>query len=119
MGKPETWLETNHVMLERGFGGRREMPASVEVEGPVGVAESATVEEAHLGPNVSVGDGSRVARSRLRNTIVGEGSVVEDCVLADSIVGDHTVLRGVEGEVTLGDHSEVVGYPLEQEIDGA
>ena len=39
--------------------------------------------------------------------------------LADSIVGDHTVLRGVQGEVTLGDHSEVVGYPIGQENDGA
>ncbi|MDX1577952.1 MAG: sugar phosphate nucleotidyltransferase [Gemmatimonadota bacterium] len=122
VGKPETWLETNRVMLERGFGGRPEIPASVTLEGPVGIDPSSEVEDARLGPNVSIAEQSRVARSRVRNTIIGAHSVVEDCVLADSIVGDHTVLRGVEGEVTLGDHSEVVGYPVDresQESDGA
>ena len=51
-GKPETLLETNRVMLERGHGGDPDLPASVTVEGAIAVAGDAIVETSTVGPNV-------------------------------------------------------------------
>ncbi len=82
---------------------------SVEIDGAVAIAEDAKVDDSRLGPNVSVGAGSRIRGCGLKDTIVGESSVLEGCALTDSIVGDHVVLRGVQGKVNIGDHSEVEG----------
>jgi len=108
-GKPETLLDTNRVMLERGHGGEPDVPDSVEVDGVVAIAADATVEGSRIGPNVSVGAGSSVRGCTLRDTIVGESTILEGCDLADSIVGDHAVLRGVQGKVSAGDHTEIEG----------
>ncbi len=108
-GKPETLLQTNQVMLERGHGVHPDLPDSVTLDGPVAIAADATVEDSRLGPNVSVAEGTRISRSQIRHTIVGAGSTVEDCDLIDSLVGDHAILRGVKGKVSVGDHAVIEG----------
>jgi glucose-1-phosphate thymidylyltransferase len=106
-GKPGTLLETNRVLLERGLA--REPDRGAVCTGPVLVDPGATVEDAELGPNVSVASGAVVRRSRLEDCIVGEDAVVADARLERSIVGDHAEVRGVEGRVSVGDHSTVTG----------
>ena len=108
-GKPETLLETNRIMLERGHGDHPQVPDSVSLHGANAIASDASVEESALGPNVSVAAGTRVRGSRLRDAIIGEGSVIEDCDLVDSLVGDRVVLRGVRGRVNVGDDAVVEG----------
>ena len=97
-GKVETLLETNREMLRRGA---------------VALAEDVRLEDAEIGPNVSIARGSVVRRSRLRDCIVGAETRIEDCDLWDSIVGDHARVMGVRGTVNLGDHSEVVAGAAE------
>jgi glucose-1-phosphate thymidylyltransferase len=97
-GKVETLLETNREMLRRGA---------------VALAEGVRLEDAEIGPNVSIARGSVVRRSRLRDCIVGAETRIEECDLWDSIVGDHVRVMGVRGTVNLGDHSEVVAGAAE------
>ncbi|MEE9471722.1 MAG: sugar phosphate nucleotidyltransferase [Gemmatimonadota bacterium] len=97
-GKVETLLETNREMLRRGA---------------VALAEDVRLEDAEIGPNVSIARGSVVRRSRLRDCIVGAETRIEDCDLWDSIVGDHARVMGIRGTVNLGDHSEVVAGAAE------
>ena len=47
-------------------------------------------------------DGAEVSHS-----IVGSNAKITKSVLKNSLVGDDTVVEGVKGEVTVGDHSEV------------
>lgn len=109
-GKPETLLETNRAMLERGYGGVPEdLPSDVSIRGLAAISPSASVDASEIGPNVSVAGESTVSRSRLRDCIVGAGTTIEGCDLHDSLVGDHAVLRGVRGSVSVGDHSEILG----------
>lgn len=108
-GKPETLLETNRVMLERGHGDRPRPTATVSIEGAVATAPDVTLEACALGPNVSIAAGSRVRGSRLRDAIIGAGSVIEDCDLVHSLVGDRVVLRGVRGRINVGDDAVVEG----------
>ncbi len=107
-GKPETLLETNRVLLERGRA-LRPARSGGKVHDPVRVEPDAEVERSEIGPNVSVGAGARIARSRLRDCIVDDAAVVEDCDLEGSLVGAHAVLRGVRGRVLAGDHTVVEG----------
>jgi glucose-1-phosphate thymidylyltransferase len=79
----------------------------------VALAEGVRLEDAEIGPNVSIARGSVVRRSRLRDCIVGAETRIEECDLWDSIVGDHARVMGVRGTVNLGDHSEVVAGAAE------
>ncbi|MCG8466672.1 MAG: NTP transferase domain-containing protein [Gemmatimonadetes bacterium] len=106
-GKPETVLDTNRVMLERGHGGDLSAPDSVTIEGDVALGEDVVIVDSRLGPNVSVAGGSTVRGSKLADTIVGASSTIEACDLSSSIIGDHVTLRGVKGSVNVGDHSEI------------
>ena len=109
-GKIETLLSTNREML-----GRLMPPAAAEDDtGPeplVALAEGVRLEEAELGPNVSVARGSVVRNSRLRDCIVGAHTRIEGCDLTGSVIGDHVTLVGITGTVNVGDHSEVAARP--------
>ncbi len=106
-GKPETLLETNRVMVDRGHGAPDDLPPGSQLEGGVALGPGVVIEESVLGPNVSVAEGSSVRKSVLSNTIVGAGSVLRNCELTDSLVGDRVVLEGVCGKVNIGDDSTV------------
>jgi glucose-1-phosphate thymidylyltransferase len=103
-GKPETLLDTNRVLLERGRATGAEGRELV-VNHPVCVADDVRLDNSELGPNVSVGEGSVVRDSRLADCIVGRDVRIEGCDLRDSLVGAHARVRGIEGRVLLGDHS--------------
>ena len=106
-GKIETMLETNQTMLTRG---RSRRPASADgstIVDPVYIEDDVTLKASTVGPNVSIGKGSVIENSELSHSIVGTGSQIRRSQLKNSLIGDDTVLEGVTGEVTVGDHSEV------------
>ena len=94
-------------MIERGRATQPTMASDVTIFDPVYIAEGVTLSHCTIGPNVSIGSGSHVEKSELRDTIVGHRSRIRHSTLAKSLIGDETVIDGVIGEVTVGDHSEV------------
>jgi len=106
-GKPETLLETNLHVLSTTRGKSPPAKEGVTVREPVHVADGVTLEECEIGPNVTIGAGSTVRGSKLRDSIVGEKSEIDACDLHDSLIGSNVKVRGVTGQVDLGDHSVV------------
>ncbi|HEU4563864.1 MAG TPA: sugar phosphate nucleotidyltransferase [Gemmatimonadaceae bacterium] len=106
-GKLETLLETNRVMLEKGRARRPAAVDGVTIIDPVYVEDDVTLSASTIGPNVSIGAGSVIEHSVLRDTIVGARTTVARSVLHDSMIGDEAVVEGVKGATTVGDHSEV------------
>jgi glucose-1-phosphate thymidylyltransferase len=110
-GKLDTLLETNRAMLERGHA--RRPPNGVgpgsHIIDPVYIEDGVEILASTIGPNVSIGAGTKVEGSRLQDVIVGVKSQIRGSVLHDSLVGDEVVLDGITGTVTVADHSEVRG----------
>jgi glucose-1-phosphate thymidylyltransferase len=107
-GEQGTLLETNRTMLERGRARRpQSVGADVNLIDPVYIEDNVTLRRATLGPNVSIGAGSTIDGSELRDTIVGSGSRVASSQLHNSLIGDAAVVEGVRGEVNVSDHSVV------------
>ena len=108
-GKLETLLETNRVILDKGAARR---PSSLDGDGvkvfdPVYIEDGVTVRNSTIGPNVTLGKGTVVEGSQLRDTIVGDEARITDSTLDKSMVGDGAVVEGVRGEITIADHSEI------------
>ena len=71
------------------------------------IEDGVQIQRSRIGPNVSIGAGTIIDGSEIRDTIIGVKSAIRGSVLANSLIGDHVVLEGVHGDVTVGDHSEV------------
>ncbi|HEY5547506.1 MAG TPA: sugar phosphate nucleotidyltransferase [Gemmatimonadaceae bacterium] len=106
-GKIDTLLETNRVMLEKG---RARVPEGIDrtqIIEPVYIEDGVKIENSKVGPNVSLGAGTIVEHATIRDTIAGTGCRIVRSTLTNSLIGDEVLVAGVEGEVTLGDHSEI------------
>ena len=106
-GKLETVLETNRVMLEKG---RARIPASIRPEQviePVYIEDGVTLIDSRVGPNVSIGAGSVIERSEIRDAIVGGGTRIARSRLTSSMIGEGSIIEGFDGALTVADHSEV------------
>jgi glucose-1-phosphate thymidylyltransferase len=79
----------------------------VQVIDPVYIEDDVVLSASTVGPNVSIGAGSRIDHSELRDTIVGAGSAVSNSTLAGSMIGDSAVIEGLRGQVNISDHSVV------------
>ena len=107
-GEQGTLLETNRTMLERGRAkAPASIPAGVKIVEPVYIEDDVKLSASTIGPNVSIGAGSTVEKSELRDTIVGTGATVSNSKLALSMVGDAAVVDGVTGRLNVSDHSVV------------
>ena len=106
-GKIETMLETNEAMLTRGRARRPRSTGDSTIIDPVYIEDNVTLRKSRIGPNVSIGAGTVLDGSEVSNSIVGSNAKITKSVLKNSLVGDDTVVEGVNGELTVGDHSEV------------
>jgi glucose-1-phosphate thymidylyltransferase len=107
-GEQGTLLETNRTILEKGRARRPSViPAGVTVVDPVYIEDGVELSASRIGPNVSIGKGSRIEQSDLRDTIVGEGTSILNSHLTGSLIGDAVVVDGARGQVNVSDHSVV------------
>lgn len=105
-GKPETLLETNRYILDRGAF--RSKPASrTLIIPPVYIAPGAEVSDSIIGPHVSVGPGCRIARSIISDSIINEEAQVSDINLTGSLIGPSAVVAGRTDRLNVGENSEV------------
>jgi glucose-1-phosphate thymidylyltransferase len=110
-GKIETMLETNETMLSKGRARRPDRSDGTTIVDPVYIEEGVTLAGSTIGPNVSIGKGTVIENSTIAHSIVGEGARILRSSLRNSLIGDEALLDGVVGEVTVGDHSEVKVSP--------
>jgi glucose-1-phosphate thymidylyltransferase len=95
-------------MLEKGRARRpAALPPGVEVIDPVYIEDGVALVASTVGPNVSIGAGSRIERSRIRDTIIGEGTSILDSSLVGSLIGDAAIVDGAQGQLNVSDHSVV------------
>ncbi len=111
-GQLETLLETNHTMLTKGRARRpAQLGDGANIVEPVYIEDGVTIEHATVGPNVSVGTGSRIVNSTVRDAVIGSHTTIRDAQLHDAFLGDHVTVHGVRGTLNVGDHSEIRSTP--------
>ena len=107
-GEQGTLLATNRTILEKGRAKRPStVPPGVTIVDPVYIEENVTLASSTIGPNVSVGAGSIIEDSELRDTVVGVGARVTRSRLSSSLIGDAAHVSGIKGQVNVSDHSVV------------
>jgi len=75
----------------------------------VRIEHGVELEDAEVGPNVTLESGCVIRGSSLRDCILGEGVRVERSRLHDSLIGENSVIRGINGSVSLAANSLLEG----------
>lgn len=108
-GQMETLIETNRHVLEHGRAlSPPELPG-VTIVPPVRVPPNVILEDAVIGPNVTIEAGCDIRGTTLRDCIIGRNVTLRRCALRDSMIGDHASVHDVAGRVNISDHSAVRG----------
>ncbi|MEL6539313.1 MAG: sugar phosphate nucleotidyltransferase [Bacteroidota bacterium] len=72
---------------------------------PVYLGEQVVVQNAVLGPHVSVGNHSRIDNARIQNSIIQSHSNLYNTNLDSSMIGNYVQLRGRSAVVSIGDYN--------------
>jgi len=106
-GTSEALLDTNRHLLENGCD-REPAPGQLEdtvIIPPVFIHPDARVSTSIIGPYVSVGAGSLVQHSSIRDSILSPGAHITNANLEGSLLGYDVVVNGLTGKFNLGDNS--------------
>ncbi|MGD2251576.1 MAG: sugar phosphate nucleotidyltransferase [Anaerolineales bacterium] len=108
-GKPETLLQTNQYLLERGRDNSKQAAKrdGVEIVPPVFVDPTANLSHSAIGPNVSIGASCTIERSSIRDSIVEAEAHISDSSLSASLIGNQARVAGYAGSLNVGDSSTV------------
>jgi glucose-1-phosphate thymidylyltransferase len=115
-GKKETLLATNALLLNQ-MAEQGDFPQSLaELKAqhpeavfipPVHVAPGCTFRQSIIGPNVSIGENTAVARAIIRDSIIGSYAELKDVSLHQSIIGNDAFVHGASQSLNIGDNTEI------------
>src|SRR5690606_27077248 len=72
---------------------------------PCYIGKDVILENSVVGPHVSLGKGSMVTNSIIKNSILQHHSIIIDANLKDSMLGSHSKYKGLARDLSLSDYS--------------
>jgi len=112
-GNKEVTVLTNQRVLEYDFEMNKKMVAdnaefhdSVIIP-PCFIDEDVVIENSIVGPHVSVGKGTKISSSIIKNSNIQQNTLISDAILSDSMIGSFTEYKGRSRDISLGDYSTI------------
>jgi glucose-1-phosphate thymidylyltransferase len=72
---------------------------------PCFIGKDVVLNDSVVGPHVSIGAGSKVNGSVIKNTIIQANTTVENVTLKDSMIGNHANVRKTPHNLSVGDYT--------------
>jgi glucose-1-phosphate thymidylyltransferase len=107
-GTAASLIDTNRHLLKRTHHYKKR--ARSIIIPPVYIADSASINEAIIGPNVSIGEDVMVRNSIVKDSIINNGAKVENALLVESLVGAKASVKSGYKRLSVSD-SSVVEFP--------
>ena len=110
-GNKNVTVETNGRMLNfLHQDGEKLISDSVkikdsEITEPCYIGENVELINAKIGPNVSIGDGTKIENSTIKNSLIQTFSKVKNADLDNAMIGNHAKFNGKFTQISIGDFS--------------
>ena len=110
-GNKNVTVETNGRMLNfLHKDGEKLISDSVrikdsEITEPCYIGENVELINAKIGPNVSVGDGTRIENSNIKNSLIQTFADIKNANLDNAMIGNHAKFDGDFTQISIGDYS--------------
>jgi len=108
-GRSDILLKTNALLLKNCQKSRKDNRTwpSVVVIPPVYIGENCHLESCIVGPNATIGNGTSITSSVIKNSIIGTKTTIENVVLNDSVIGNDSTVIGFRQRLNIGDNTEI------------
>ncbi|SDR93318.1 sugar nucleotidyltransferase [Christiangramia echinicola] len=110
-GNKNVTVETNGRMLNfLHQDGEKLISDSVkikdsEITEPCYIGENVELINAKIGPNVSVGDGTKIENSNIKNSLIQTFADIKNANLDNAMIGNHAKFDGKFTQISIGDYS--------------
>jgi glucose-1-phosphate thymidylyltransferase len=110
-GKKDATVHTNQRVLE--FIKDQDIVASsAKIENttiipPCFIGDNVVIKNSVVGPHVSVGNGTKINRSVISNSIIQEETKIKGLHCDNSMIGNHTSIKLDSKELSVGDYNEI------------
>lgn len=110
-GNKNVTVDTNNRMLAFLHADGENMVAESVVNNystiipPCCIAEGVVLTNATVGPNVSLGKGTKVENSTIKNSLVQTNSIIRNANLDNAMIGNHAIFDGKFTSISIGDYS--------------
>jgi glucose-1-phosphate thymidylyltransferase len=74
---------------------------------PVYLAPGVKIHNSVIGPGVSVGEGTELVNAKIEHSLIQGNNLIKDAVLSNSMIGNYVRVKNYNGELSLGDYSEI------------
>ncbi len=108
-GRIDALLESNATLMKK-LGGNispDHVFDNVIIVPPVSIARGCEISNAIIGPNVAIGEDSRISYSIVRDSIIGSFANLFNVVLHDSLIGSDTEIKGETRSLNIGDNTQI------------
>lgn len=119
LGKVDDWMdcgnknatvETNGKILNYEQEEFKIYPPSAKIETsliiqPCFIGENVIIANSKIGPNVSIGNNTKILNSNIDNSLIQENTIINHGNLSNSMIGNSAEYHGVSREISLGDFS--------------
>lgn len=110
-GKKETLLSTNAILLKqmedaKGAPEEYDFNNTVIIH-PVNIAVGCEIGNSIIGPNVTIGEHTKIVSSIVKDSIIGSFAELHQVVLNSSIIGSDAYVRGLSQSLNIGDNTEI------------
>jgi len=111
-GKKETLLSTNATLLRQMEEDEPEKQKAQDFDNtviihPVNIAEGCSIKHCIIGPNVTIGEYTKIESSIIKDSIIGSYAELQQVVLNSSIIGNDAFVRGLSQSLNIGDNTEI------------
>lgn len=112
-GNKNATVHTNNRVLEIKSGAACNLTEpgnivnSIIVE-PCYIGKDVKIHNSIIGPHVSIGNGSSVVDSVIRNSIIQGSTKITSKCISDSMIGNHVVLEGKAEDLNIGDYTNTI-----------
>ncbi len=110
-GKKESLLSTNATLLRQMEEENKTTVINdyknTVIIHPVSIAEGCIINNSIIGPNVTIGENTKVDSAIVRDSIVGSYAELHQVVLNSSIIGSDAYVRGLSQSLNIGDNTEI------------
>ncbi|APG60836.1 sugar phosphate nucleotidyltransferase [Christiangramia salexigens] len=76
-----------------------------EIIEPCYIGEDVELVNAKIGPNVSVGNGTRIENSKIKNSLIQTQASIKNADLDNAMIGNHAKFDGNFTQISIGDYS--------------
>lgn len=74
---------------------------------PCFIGKDVSIKNSSVGPFASIGDGTIIENSNVKNSIIQTHSVIKNATLDNAMIGNYAIFNGDFTEVSIGDYSEL------------